>query len=113
MPQHNPPAFPVMDGDGGGNTWNRSDGLSMRDYFAAAALTGLLSNMTHREIARSVEPDRIDATAELAYCYADAMMLERNTICFDDGVAADALKRECGAAQVATEPPVPQPLESV
>lgn len=45
-------------------------GMSMRDYFAAKALTGLLTeaNMDYKD----------DAVAKLAYSLADAMMKARN-----------------------------------
>ena len=44
-------------------------GMSMRDYFAAKALTGLLTeaNMDYKD----------DAVAKLAYSLADAMMKAR------------------------------------
>lgn len=45
-----------------------NDGLSLRDYFAAAALTGMLVNGTY-------EP--IQHAAEDAYKTADAMLAER------------------------------------
>ena len=57
------PAFP---------TWNVVDitkGMSLRDYFAATALSGLLqeSNVSYDD----------DAIAQLAYQLADAMMEAR------------------------------------
>ena len=59
----NQPAFP---------TWNVVDitkGMSLRDYFAATALSGLLqySNDSYDD----------DAIAQLAYSLADAMMEAR------------------------------------
>jgi hypothetical protein len=64
----NPPAFPQQFN---GTSEPSLSGLSMRDYFAAKAMQGLLS-----------DPDwRIDlpfsATASAAYKMADAMMKER------------------------------------
>lgn len=56
-------------------TWEFEPGMSLRDYFAAAALTGL--------IAASHQPDGgveydYDATVESAYTTADAMLAERD-----------------------------------
>jgi hypothetical protein len=60
-----PPAFP---------TWIESDsvahGMTLRDYFAAAALTGLLSDL-HRIISHP------ETFADDAYQIADAMMKAR------------------------------------
>ena len=47
----------------------REDGMDLRDYFAAKALTGLLTEA-------SVD-FKDDAIAELAYSLADAMMKAR------------------------------------
>jgi hypothetical protein len=58
----NPSAFPIPDGSLG-------DGMSLRDYFAAAALTGLLANPEFEDTAHD--------TAKIAYQQADAMLLER------------------------------------
>lgn len=49
-----------------------------RDYFAAAALTGLLAN--------SIAPDKvIDAYSQMAFQYADAMLRERDNHIPDAG----------------------------
>lgn len=62
-PKENPPAFP------GGRGVDHYPGISLRDYFAAAALQGILAN-----------PDRMINTltpreyAEDAYLCADAML---------------------------------------
>jgi hypothetical protein len=53
------PAFPVL---------NLSDGMSLRDYFAAAALTGIL--------AADQGGDR-KSDVEVAYYYADLMLRRR------------------------------------
>jgi hypothetical protein len=59
-----PPAFP---------TWIESDsmahGMTLRDYFAAAALTGLLSDPRRMETP--------DGFADDAYMAADAMLKAR------------------------------------
>ena len=49
-------------------------GLSMRDYFAAAALNALLS--TPRVETKDEPPARY---AEIAYAYADAMLVARSS----------------------------------
>jgi hypothetical protein len=67
-PNNGGPAFPVdefcYDGDR-----SRLYGMSLRDYFAAAALQGVLAN-----------PARFDGwteSAERAYRFADAMLEQR------------------------------------
>ena len=62
---NNPPAFP-LNGD-----WSqiKDKGMSLRDYFAAQALGGLINY--------SPEPDEHKAIAELCYSLADAMMKAR------------------------------------
>lgn len=68
MSNHNPPAFPVAP-DGGSRVVY---GMSLRDYFAAKALEGMLAN-----------PDRVgnsikfEGWAKQAYHFADAMLTER------------------------------------
>jgi hypothetical protein len=50
-----------------------SDGMTLRDYFAAKAMQGLLScGEAHDEATASV-------TASAAYAQADAMLAARNT----------------------------------
>ena len=49
-------------------------GLTMRDYFAAAALNALLS--TPRTETKDEPPARC---AEIAYAYADAMLVARRS----------------------------------
>ena len=66
---HNHPAFPVSPYAGDANTpaIRSNSGMSIRDYFAAAALTTLACD------AKS-DPEAI---AEEAYAFADAMLIER------------------------------------
>lgn len=45
-------------------------GMSLRDYFAAAALNGMIAS-------QRICVDHADAARD-AYCYADAMITERN-----------------------------------
>lgn len=66
---HSGPAFPFAPTDAS-NVSMQSSGMTLRDYFAAQALAGLLAN-----------PDRhawkLGAFCENAYEYADAMIKAR------------------------------------
>lgn len=70
------PAFPVATG---GITGGRdAAGVSLRDYFAAAALTGLLSGLPAAALGRGEEIPRGSQTyAAAAYRLADVMLEER------------------------------------
>jgi len=59
------PAFPVTD-------WRESSGMTLRDYFAAAALQGMC--------AATDRTGPCDAYALDAYAFADAMITEREKI---------------------------------
>ena len=59
-------AFPVTDMNGG----PASGGMSLRDYFAAAALQGTLSGPTGG-------PNTYEGLADAAYSAADAMLAAR------------------------------------
>ena len=63
------PAYPVKYQDGTGG-YEQADGISIRDYFAAAALQGMLAY----PIPGNPKPDVI---AEWAYEAADAMLAAR------------------------------------
>ena len=66
-------AFPVphaIDGNWNKEPFERYSGMSLRDYFAAAALTGIVSTRGR------VKTDPI-AEAMAAYILADAMLKER------------------------------------
>ena len=63
------PAYPVKYQDGAGG-YEQADGISIRDYFAAAAMQGLMAY----PIPASPTPDVI---AEWAYEQADAMLAAR------------------------------------
>lgn len=66
------PAFPaesVSNGDGGRRPQHYS-GMSMRDYFAAKAMQGLLAG-------NAFDYDAIDDEATLAYGIANAMLKAR------------------------------------
>lgn len=63
------PAFPAKALDGG---YDASQGMSMRDWFAAAALQGWLASFTPSD----GDPNP-EFTAVLVYKLADAMLAER------------------------------------
>lgn len=67
---NNPPAFPVLIVDRP-EELTHFNGMTMRDYFAAKALQGLLSN-------RNAEA-AIDEFAAKSYRMADAMLAARET----------------------------------
>jgi len=69
------PAFP------GAMDRHHSDGMTLRDYFAAAALQGLcagFSALENDDWPRHDEPEGYEVTASHAYLLADAMLQERN-----------------------------------
>jgi len=70
---NNPPAFPVP------FEWNNEliqyVGMSLRDYFAAKALQGLLANGEYWDDVGGTDSAK---SAALAYCHADAMMKVRD-----------------------------------
>jgi hypothetical protein len=61
--------------DGAGGPVFPSDGMSLRDYFAAKALNGLLSQPAGAQNVSCY--DDADAAARWAYSFADAMLAER------------------------------------
>jgi len=69
---NNPPAFPNE--SNAGNIWN-DKGMSLRDYFAAKALQGLLANGEYWDDVGGTDSAK---SAALAYCHADAMMKVRD-----------------------------------
>lgn len=70
----NPPAFP-HDGSGPGGSLQDRTGMTLRDYFAAAALTGM--NATLVETTNWPTADGANLMAEAAYRQADAMLAAR------------------------------------
>ena len=72
------PAFPWGDPPRGG--------MSLRDYFAAAALTGNLASVTPesaaniRQLAKDNNMKLVELEARVAYAYADAMLAEREKV---------------------------------
>lgn len=77
------PAFPVpdeRDSETGCGIVQGSSGMSLRDYFAAAALTGLISS-PRPPSPQPAEEEFITAQlyADLSYAIADAMITARAT----------------------------------
>jgi len=72
----NPPAFPWQHPDYDGN-WNhaRHRGLTMRDYFAAAAMQAGVTGCSSRN-----EPIDYRECAAYSYELADAMLKQRGSI---------------------------------
>lgn len=68
--KHGGPAFPLTIDDGPTETYF---GMSLRDYFAAAALTGLCANHQWDDNFNSPQ-----MSAGCAYRLADAMLAERS-----------------------------------
>lgn len=67
------PAFPTESEHQSGNTTWHYQGMTLRDYFAAKAMLGILSG--DRPITR--DPDPFPVIASAAYKLADAMLKER------------------------------------
>ena len=63
------PAFPLPQGV---ETVANTDGMTLRDYFAAVALQGLIAQSGGTALGSTVE-----IAAEYAYAAADAMLKER------------------------------------
>lgn len=64
------PAFPIPDGDCGG--------MSLRDYFAAAALMGIAGRVNADVMRRYFSAHYDGREAVVAYKLADAMLEERS-----------------------------------
>jgi hypothetical protein len=70
---HNPPAFPSTAYTAAGHSINGSEfGMTLRDYFAAKALQGVLSLWKY-------QGDEYHIAAGAAYSLADAMLKARNS----------------------------------
>lgn len=70
----NPPAFPLPGIEG----QPVNEGMTLRDYFAAKALSGLLANSEYViAVEREEKENASNKMAEIAYELADAMLKER------------------------------------
>lgn len=70
MKVENPPAFPSV-GEGYGNPLYSTPGLTLRDYFAAAAMQGIMSQLRY-------QAGEYHILSMAAYDLADAMLAERS-----------------------------------
>lgn len=64
------PAFPVLHWINGEST-GAEEGMTLRDYFAAKAMQGLVASAVHNE------PINLHGAAEWSYNMADAMLKAR------------------------------------
>jgi len=71
------PAFPVHPDILGASIHEDWRGMTMRDYFAAKAMQGLLATGEADEILRTTDMDWTEAIADSSYAMADAMLRER------------------------------------
>ena len=82
MKDNGGPAFPESEysGEDGTFIFSRSQGMSLRDYFAAKAMQGILSSGSGLSMIYEAkeEVDSFVAAARIAYGYADAMLEERD-----------------------------------
>ena len=69
----NEPAFPTgIITDGKGKIIGGNNGMTLRDYFAAKAMQGLITQFAH-----GFEPDTVDGFSTISYQIADSMMEAR------------------------------------
>lgn len=68
------PAFPTTDFTSAGQLIPGADGMTLRDYFAAKAMQGVLASNTEHE---HEDAHIFDAIAEASYKQADAMLARR------------------------------------
>lgn len=77
-------AFPVPDFEVGGNRKTANiKGMTLRDYFAAAALQGMLARPPQ---GNSIPRSR-DIQANAAYAWADALIQARDRVQTESGAA--------------------------
>jgi hypothetical protein len=67
------PAFPLET-----STAFQNPGMTLRDYFAAKAMQGMLADPDTARTVQKARRKMDEAVAELAYMYADAMLKERD-----------------------------------
>ena len=70
------PAFPVTPMNAAGPVADTFTGMSLRDYFAAAALHGLLASSQY-PVDKDTGTTRFETYSACAYHHADAMLAER------------------------------------
>lgn len=80
MKDNGGPAFPSRDKTTfpHGVVEHETPGATLRDYFAAKALNGMMAALAHPQaIGTYLKPEDAAATAQFAYALADAMLAER------------------------------------
>jgi len=70
------PAFPTKSYDVASQTWTIEEGMTLRDYFAAKAMQGLLAHPECFPVGRGHEAV-ISCVVEESYMMADAMLKAR------------------------------------
>ncbi len=68
-------AFPMLGNVGYNSDWQLEEGMTLRDYFAAKAMQGILSNPSMID---SFDKSSFDWVTERASQLADAMLKARN-----------------------------------
>lgn len=76
-PKDGGPAFPAWELNGAGNPEMTCFGMSLRDYFAAKALQGLLANPKLEKVILKEGGARSGWIESSAFAFADAMIAER------------------------------------
>ena len=75
---NNPNAFPIALKDNSNPFRSDASGMSLRDYFAAKAMQGMLANSEHVQTLMGNNPNPLpDYVAILSYNLADAMLKQR------------------------------------
>lgn len=70
------PAFPELGNVGHNSDWQSESGMTLRDYFAAKALQGILSAGTGLNVGPS-HVEEMEGVAKTIYLMADAMIAAR------------------------------------
>lgn len=76
---NNPPAFPVFPETGGGHA-AAFQGMTLRDYFAAKAMQGMLTSPEFLVVVtadQDVGGNAKERVSNIAFAYADAMLKAR------------------------------------
>ena len=81
-PNDGGPAFPVKKFDNDIGDYYLSSGMTLRDYFAAKAMQGMITSLTEFDPTlldgKSIIVNRPRDISELAYTYADTMLAHRD-----------------------------------
>lgn len=79
----NPNAFPSMELDKArtldhfGVYFLKNEGMTLRDYFAAKAITAIVDSTYFNQLENDWDNQLADKSAEIAYKIADAMLKQR------------------------------------